>query len=122
MVRDLLGYCDTAAEARRIIGSRDILIDGKVVTDYKRPVGFMDVITIPKTKENYRVVLDSMGYLRLVQITKDKAKWKLVRIEDKTTVKKGKTQLNLHDGRNILLKKGKVIWELIAKPALVVGL
>ncbi|MEK9695427.1 MAG: hypothetical protein VW270_06650, partial [Candidatus Poseidoniales archaeon] len=31
------------------------------------------------------------------------AGWKVCRIEGKTTVKGGKTQLNLHDGRNILV-------------------
>lgn len=105
VIRDMLGYCDTATEARKIIGGREILVDGKVVTDYKRPIGFMDVLSIPKTKEHFRVVLDSKGHLQLSPITKDRAKWKLVRIEDKTMVKGGRIQLNLHDGRNILLKK-----------------
>jgi small subunit ribosomal protein S4e len=43
--------------------------------------------------------------LQLVAIEEVDATWKLVRIEDKTTLKGGRTQLNLHDGRNILLEK-----------------
>ncbi len=103
VLRDMLGYCDTSTEARMIIGARMIKVDGKVVTNAKRGVGLMDVISIPKTGEHFRMMLDTNGKLRLVKITEDKAKWKLARIENKTTVKKGKTQLNLHDGRNIVL-------------------
>lgn len=105
IVRDMLGYCDTAREGRRIIGTRKILIDGRIVTDYKMPVGFMDVLNIPKANENFRVLLDTKGKIRPIRIPKDRAKWKLVRIENITTIKGGNMQLNLHDGRNILTDK-----------------
>jgi len=42
-----------------------------------------------------------------VEIPEDHAEWKLVRIENKTAVKGGKIQLNLHDGRNIVLEENK---------------
>jgi len=41
--------------------------------------------------------------LTAVQIPKDEAKSKLCRIEDKTTLRKGRVQLNLHDGRSIIV-------------------
>lgn len=107
MVRDMLKYCDTAREGRRIIGQRNILIDGRIVTDHKMPVGFMDVLTIPKAKENFRALLDTRGKIRPIRISKDRAKWKLARIENITTIKGGNAQLNLHDGRNILVESGK---------------
>src|SRR5437667_125090 len=43
--------------------------------------------------------------MALVPIEEGDAKWKLCRVEDKTTVRRGKTQVNLHDGRNVLLEK-----------------
>ncbi len=105
MVRDMLGYCDTAREGRRIIGERNILIDQRIVTNYKMPIGFMDVISIPKAKENYRALFDMKGKLRPIRISKDRAFWKLVRVENITTIPGGRAQLNLHDGRNILTDK-----------------
>ena len=105
ILRDLLGYCDTGREARRIIGAREVLVDGKVVTNPKHPVGIMDVISIPNLKEHYRFLLDARGHFATVKLTIKDSKWKMVRIENKTTVKGGAIQLNLHDGRNILLKK-----------------
>jgi small subunit ribosomal protein S4e len=107
VLRDYLKYCDSGPEARRIIGSGMIHVDGKRIRDYKRPIGFMDVISIPTTKDNYRVLLDNRGKIRLIKITKEEAKWKLARIENKVTVKGGKTQLNFHDGRNMLINKNK---------------
>ena len=107
MIRDMLKYCDTAREGKRIIGERNILVDGRIITDYKMPVGLMDVITIPKAKEDFRALLDVRGKIRPIKITKDRAQWKLVRIENIMVIKGAKTQLNLHDGRNVLVEKGK---------------
>ena len=105
LVRDMAKYCDTAREARRIIGQRKIYVDGKVATNYKMPVGVMDVISVPDNKDHFRLLLDRLGHFRLMKISPEEAKWKLVRIENKTTIKDGKIQLNLHDGRNIVIGK-----------------
>ena len=105
LIRDVLKHCDTAAEARKIIGARDILIDGKGVRRPKHPVGLMDVVSLPKIKENYRMLIDAKGRLKLKDITMDRSNWKLCRIENKRTIRGGKTQLNLHDGRNLILDK-----------------
>ena len=88
----LVVYCDSNGIA-------------EAVKNPKAPVGLMDVLSIPKLDADYRVLLTPRGKLTLVKIEKDEASWKLCRIEDKTVVKGGKIQLNLHDGRNILLDK-----------------
>lgn len=102
IIRDILHYADTAGEAKRIISSGEVFVDGKIVKDHKRPVGLMDVLSMPKTKEHFRVMLDSRGKIRLVKIPEENTKWKLARIENKTSLKGGKIQINLHDGRNLL--------------------
>lgn len=102
VVRDILKVADTAREAKIIINKGDILVDGRPRKDYKFPVGFMDVIEIPKSGNVYRVLPDEKGRLILHSITKRNKGFKLCRVVDKTTIKGGKTQLNLHDGRNCL--------------------
>jgi len=102
VVRDILQIADTAREAKIIINKGDILVDGRARKDYKFPVGFMDVIEIPKSEKVYRVLPDEKGRLILHPISKENKEFKLCRIENKTTIKGGKTQLNLHDGRNCL--------------------
>src|SRR5437016_6318082 len=82
-----------------------VSVDGRVVTDPKFPVGLMDVLTLHETKAHYRMLVDTRGRMSLVGIEAGDATWKLCRVEDKTTVRGGKTQVNLHDGRNVVLAK-----------------
>ena len=105
ILRDMLKVCDTAREARHVLNGRGVLVDGRVVTDPKFPVGLMDVLSLLETKAHYRMLVDARGRMTLVGIEDGDSKWKLCRVEDKTTVRGGKTQLNLHDGRNLLLAK-----------------
>jgi len=107
VLRDMLRVCDNLREARHILSTRGVLIDGRIVTDEKFPVGLMDTITISKTGQNYRMLLDTHGRMKLTTISPDEAKVKLVRIQNKTIVRNGVFQLNLHDGRNILIPKNQ---------------
>ncbi|HNS25283.1 MAG TPA: 30S ribosomal protein S4e, partial [Methanobacteriaceae archaeon] len=104
VVRDILDLADTAREAKMIINQGEILVDGTVRKDYKFPVGFMDVIQIPKTGKTYRVLPDDKGRLVLHPISEENQNFKLCRIQNKTTIRGGKQQLNLHDGRNCLVE------------------
>lgn len=101
VLRDALRYAETAGEAKRILGEGKIMVDKKVRRDPKFPVGLMDVIEIPDAKQYFRVVVNRKG-LSVKEIGENDSKRKLCRIRGKKTVKGGRTQLNLHDGRNIL--------------------
>jgi len=104
IVRNILGYAKTAREARRLIAEGHFKVDGRVRRNYKYPVGLMDVIEIVDTQEYYRVIPVPIKVMDLIKIDKEEARFKLCRIENKTTVKGGHIQLNLHDGRNILIR------------------
>jgi small subunit ribosomal protein S4e len=105
VLRDYLGIVDTMTEAKRVIGNREIQVDARVATSHKTPVGLMDVVSIPKMEKNYRVVIDTHGRVVLAEIAANQAAWKLCRVQNKTSVKGGKLQLNLHDGRNVIVKE-----------------
>ncbi len=105
ILRDMLKVCASAREARHILNDRGVLVDGRAVTDPKFPVGLMDVLSFAATKAHYRMLVDTRGKMALVPIGEADSNWKLCRVEDKTTVRRGKTQVNLHDGRNVLLEK-----------------
>ena len=104
VIRDILGLADNSREAKRIINTGKVLVDGRARKDYKYPVGFMDVVQIPISGEVYRVLPDLKGRLTLHPIPKEDEGFKLCKITNKTTLKEGKTQLNLHDGRNIIVE------------------
>ncbi len=103
ILRDVLGYAKTLREARKIVAQRLVYIDGRVVTDYRFPVGLLDVIYI-KRLEKYWRVLPCGRKLIFHEIGPEEAKYKIVKIVGKRYVKNGWIQLNLEDGRNILFK------------------
>ena len=100
VVRDMLKIANTGKEARTIINEGNIFVDGVKRTDYKHMVGLFDIVSIPTTNEYYRVLFDAQNRFNLYK--EDANALKLCRINDKTVVKKGAVQLNLHDGSNIL--------------------
>lgn len=104
LVRDVLKYAKTGREARKLISEGHFKVDGKVRKNYKFPVGIMDVVEIPKTGEAYRVVAVPTKVLGLVKIPADEVGVKPCRVENKTTVRGGHIELNLHDGRNVLVR------------------
>jgi small subunit ribosomal protein S4e len=63
----------------------------------------MDILSIPRIEENYRILLDTKGRLTLHPVSAEDAEYKLAKIMNKSQVKGGKTQLHLHDGRNVLV-------------------
>ncbi|WZZ22882.1 hypothetical protein YC2023_124269 [Brassica napus] len=54
IIRNKLKYALTYREVISILMQRHIQVDGKVRTDKTYPAGFMDVVSIPKTNENFR--------------------------------------------------------------------
>jgi len=103
LLRDVLGYAKSTRESKIILAQNRVSVDGKVRRDHKFPAGLMDVVELPDANMSYRILPAVGKGLTAVQIPKDEAKSKLCRIEDKTTLRKGRVQLNLHDGRSIIV-------------------
>lgn len=103
ILRDQLKYATNAREAKKLIKDGKLLVDGKVRKDNRYPVGLMDVVTIPDTGEYFRVLPDHGGRLKFLPISAEEAQFKLCRVSGKTTLRAGKTQLNLHDGYNLVI-------------------
>jgi small subunit ribosomal protein S4e len=104
IVRDILGIAKTRREAKKIISQGKIWVDGKVQREDLFPTGLMDVVSIPEMEKAYRVLPSQKGLTLYPVGKKEEAGFKLCRIENKATVKGGHIQLNLHDGRNVLIR------------------
>jgi len=103
VVRDILKFAKTRKEAKTIISQGKIKVNGKVQREELFPIGLMDVISIPDSEKTYRVLPSEKG-LTLHPVKADEAEFKLCRIENKTVVRGGHVQLNLHDGRSMLIR------------------
>ena len=106
-MRELLKVAKSAKEAKKIIKHKDVFVDKRKRVDEKYPIGIMDIVEFPQLEEQYRILLDRKGRLVAVKASAKEANTKLARVESKTKIKGGKTQLNLSDSRNIIIDKGK---------------
>ncbi|MFH1393874.1 MAG: 30S ribosomal protein S4e [Candidatus Micrarchaeota archaeon] len=102
LLRDVLKLVKTAREVKTVLTGRLVLVDGKVRTSEKFPVGFMDVVSLPKMKKHYRLVVDWKARLVPVEVDDKGSATKLLQISRKHTVKGGKLNITLHDGKNML--------------------
>jgi len=99
-IRDLLKYADNLREVRQLINQKIVRIDGKIASDYRRHLSTMDILSI--NNEHYRIMPTRKGYALIVANDHEK---KLLKITNKKSLKDNKTQLNFHDGRNIIVDK-----------------
>jgi len=80
---------------------RLVKVDGKVRSDPTYPAGFMDVIQIEKTGENFRLIYDVKGRFTIHRITNEEAKYKLCKVKRVCVGPKGVPFLVTNDGRTI---------------------
>ena len=103
VLRDILEVAETRKEAKKIISQGKVCVNGKVRGKDDFPVGLMDVISLPELNKFYRVMPSHKG-LFLNPISQEEASFTLFRVEDRAIVKKGISQIALHDGSNMLGK------------------
>ncbi|KAK4237835.1 40S ribosomal protein S4 [Achaetomium macrosporum] len=100
-VRNRLKYALNYRETKAIMMQRLVKVDGKVRTDITYPAGFMDVITIEKTGENFRLIYDTKGRFTVHRIQDEEAKYKLGKVKRVQLGRGGVPFLVTHDARTI---------------------
>ncbi len=102
LLRDILKAVKTYREAMSIIRDGKVLIDGVVRRTPDFPVGLMDVVDIPTLDKAYRMVPVEGSVLMPIEIPASEKNLKIGKVSSKTTVRGGKIQYGLHDGRSVL--------------------
>jgi small subunit ribosomal protein S4e len=103
LLRDMLGIVETAKECRHILHEGLLLVNNKKPKKPDFPVGLMDIIELPLAKKVYKMTINKKGKLAVEEIKE--AKIRLCRVEGKTKITGGKTQLNLYGGMNAIIDK-----------------
>jgi small subunit ribosomal protein S4e len=103
LMRDIMGVANNSKEVKKILHDTEVLVDGIRRKDIKFPLGIMDVMEFKKSKEYFRIILEKRK-ISTLSIDKKEAEIKPCRITGKSTLK-GKIQLNLYDGKNIIVEK-----------------
>jgi len=81
ILRQRLKYALTRRETMQIVMRRLVKVDHKVRTDMNYPAGFMDVISIDKTEEQFRLLYDVKGRFVVHRISAEEANFKLCRVK-----------------------------------------
>merc|ERR1719498_1968201 len=103
LLQQRLKYALNRQEARKIVKNKEglIKIDGKVRRDPRFPLGICDVVSIERTKENFRILYDVKGRFQPHRIEAEEASYKLCKIVKKSINKNKIPHIVTHDGRTI---------------------
>ncbi|MGI0155116.1 MAG: S4 domain-containing protein, partial [Thermoplasmata archaeon] len=104
VLRDLRHLVASSREARTLLRSGSVRVDGQVAKDLDRGLGLMDTLSFAAPLDaHFRVVKDRRGKLVLVAIPSAESTVKIGRVRFKHSVRQGRVEVTLHDGRNLLV-------------------
>jgi len=103
LIKRRLKYSLSMRETKMVINDNEggIKVDGKVRRDATYPAGLMDVVTIDKSGENFRMLYDVKGRFTMRAIKSDEAKFKLCKVTRKEVGPNKVPYIVTHDGRTI---------------------
>lgn len=100
-LRNRLKFALNGQEVKKILMQRLVKVDGKVRTDSNYPCGFMDVVSIARTGQHFRMIYDVKGRFTVHRISSEEAKYKLCKVRRVQTGPKNIPFLTTHDGRTV---------------------
>ena len=121
ILRNKLHYALNSREVTQILKKKEIKVDGKIRTEKNYPTGIMDIVTISKTKENFRIFYDNLGRFILHRIHNNENSFKLCKVLSIKKGGKGIPFLVTHDGRTVrfpdpLIKiNDSIVFDLVEK-------
>ena len=119
ILRNRLKYALNYREANMILRQKLVNVDSRARTDVKYPVGFQDVIEIPRTGDRFRMLYDVKGRFTLVKIGQAEAAVKQCKVMNVSTTTGRVPVVTTHDGRRFRYASGKISIgdTLIVEPA-----
>ena len=102
-VRDILHLGQTAREIKSMIHQKKLKINGRIVRDYREPLHLFNILEAGK---KYKLSILTSGRFFLEE-TKDSTR--VAKVIGKKVLRGKITQINLHDGTNILSKESPKI-------------
>jgi len=101
-LRDTLKIVTSLREAKSVIYSGKIKVDGVIRKSLHHGIGLMDVVELEGAKKTYRLVPQDGILLKPIEINDVEKTKKFAVVKSKTIIKDGKTQIGFHDGKTLL--------------------
>lgn len=104
VLRKMLSVATTSREAKKLLNTQEVLVDRIREKEARRCVGVMDTLSIIKTGQHFRLLLNERAQLVLCPITEAESRIKPYKLISKRLFR-GKVQLNLSNGKNLVVDK-----------------
>ena len=104
LMRDVLEVVNSRKEVRRMVHQGDIKVNGVVRNDEVFPVNAFDTLSLEKMGKNYRLEIVNRKF-SLKEISDKEAEERIFKISGKKILSKGKIQMNLEGGVNLVYDK-----------------
>lgn len=103
LLKNRLKYALTGREVTVILKDKEanVKVDGKIRRDRCFPTGMMDVVSIEKTKEKFRVLYDTKGRFVLKSLKEEESKIKPLKVVSKSIGPNKIPYVVTHDARTI---------------------
>jgi small subunit ribosomal protein S4e len=103
LLRNRLRYALTGREVISIVRDKEglIKVDHKIRRDPTYPLGVMDVVSIEKTGEHFRILYDTKGRYQAHKIDAKEASFKLCKVTRKAMGANKIPYIVTHDGRTL---------------------
>jgi len=101
-LRDTIKIVTSLREAKSVIYSGKVKVDGVIRKSLHHGAGLMDVVELEGANRIYRLVPENGTLLKPIEIEDGEKGKKFVQVKSKTTIKNGKTQIGFHDGKTLI--------------------
>ena len=102
ILRDMLKIAQNKKEVKHAIHAREILVNGRKITDEKHALSLFDTIAVVPMKKSYVVELDEKKKFSLKEINEAENHMKISKVLNKRILKGKKVQINFSDGNNLI--------------------
>jgi len=103
VIRDILKLARTKKELKKVLNEKQIFVNGKEIREVNFPLSLFDVLSVPKMKKNYKLNLNEHKKMVFEEVSDKDASEKVFKIIGKKVLGKSKLQLNLINGRNVIV-------------------
>ncbi len=100
LLRDILKIAKTSKEVKFIVHNKEVLVNGKEVSESKYACGMFDIVEIKSSEEKFTILFDEFGKVRIIPV-KDNLLY--LKVSSKTIASGKKYQINFMNGYNIFV-------------------
>ena len=101
VIRDLLKLVKTQKELNKIVAEKKVLVNGRIVTETRYPIGLMDSFSIPSIKKFYKATLKDKKMV-IIPASESETTSRIFKVINKKQLPGKKVQINLNRGINII--------------------